>query len=84
MDILTPLCFIGMGVGLGILVSAKLISHFLETHRSRAISFILGLIVGSSAMLIPVNANYDLMIVITSILTFILGVVVLSVIERLI
>ncbi len=73
MDILVPLCFVGIGVVLGIILSAKVCEYFLENYRPSFLSFILGLIIASSIVLIPFTAHYDFGIIITSLLAFIFG-----------
>jgi len=73
MNVLIPLCFIGIGVILGIVLSAKVCDFFLKKNKGAFLSFILGLIIASSLVLIPFSASYDIFVVMTSILAFILG-----------
>ncbi|PKM95976.1 MAG: DUF368 domain-containing protein [Firmicutes bacterium HGW-Firmicutes-1] len=80
--IITPLFFIGIGIILGILISAKLTSYFLANHRRGTVSFILGLIIASAIVLIPYNIPYDGMLIITSLLAFLFGAAVILSIEK--
>ncbi len=73
LEILIPLGFMGIGIILGIVGSAKVCQYFLARSKNQFLSFILGLIIASSLVLIPFNAQYDLFIIITSIFAFILG-----------
>ncbi len=80
--IIIPLFFIGIGVLLGILVSAKLTKTFLEKHRGGTISLILGLIIASTLVLIPQNVAYDGMLIFTSALAFVFGAAIILTIEK--
>ena len=72
--ILIPLIFIALGVGLGIIFSAKLTSFLLKKYKTNTMSFILGLIIMSAIVIFPLKAElYTFGNIITSILTFILG-----------
>lgn len=73
LEILIPLAFMGIGIILGILLSAKVCQYFLAKNKTQFLSFILGLIIASSLVLIPLHVNYTLILVITSVLAFILG-----------
>lgn len=81
-QILIPLSALGVGIGLGILISAKLITYFLKHHRSTTVSFILGLIVASVIALIPFGASYSGPVIITSALAFFLGGGIVALIEK--
>ena len=80
--ILIPLFFIGVGVMLGILFSAKLTQYFLREYRQGTVSFILGLIIASALVLIPRNVTYDGILILTAGLSFIFGAVVIVSIEK--
>ena len=72
--ILIPLIFIALGVGLGIIFSAKLTSFLLKKYKTNTMSFILGLIIMSAIVIFPLKKElYTFGNIITSILTFILG-----------
>lgn len=73
MNILIPLGFMGIGIILGILISAKLCGYFLKKYHRGTLSLILGLIVASSIVLIPFSATYNMSVIITSILALLLG-----------
>lgn len=80
--ILVPLFFIGIGVCLGILVSAKLTQYFLKKHRQGTVSFILGLIIASAFILIPFTVHYDGILILTSALSFLFGAVIIMSVEK--
>lgn len=73
MNILIPLVFIGIGVILGIVLSAKVCDFFIKRYKAGFLSFILGLIIASSLVLIPFDASYDVMIIISSLIAFVFG-----------
>jgi putative membrane protein len=81
-DTLLPLGFICIGIFLGILISAKLTDHFLSTNRGNTISLILGLIIASAIILIPLNSLTGLMTISTSIVAAIVGGVIVIYIEK--
>lgn len=72
--ILIPLIFIALGIGLGIIFSAKLTSFLLKKYKTNTMSFILGLIIMSAIVIFPLKKElYTFGNVITSVITFILG-----------
>ncbi len=73
--ILIPLMLIAIGVGLGIIASAKLTNYLLKNHKVNTMSFILGLILASAVIIFfPIKTElYTLVGIITSIITFIIG-----------
>lgn len=74
MKILIPLAFIAIGVGLGIIFSAKLTSFLLKNYKTNTMSFILGLIIMSAIVIFPLKKElYTFGNIITSVITFILG-----------
>lgn len=73
LDIIIPLGFMGIGIVLGILLSAKVCQFFLKRSKGQFLSFILGLIIASSLVLIPFSAQYNLFVIATSIFAFVLG-----------
>ena len=74
MKILIPLIFIALGVGLGIIFSAKLTSFLLKKYKTNTMSFILGLIIMSAIVIFPLKKElYTFGNIITSVITFILG-----------
>ena len=64
-----------------IILSAKLTTYLLNKHRTGTMSFILGLILMSAITIIPLKW-YDVITVITSILTFILGATLVTLLEK--
>lgn len=76
LNILIPLCFIGIGVIIGIILSAKVCDYFIKRYKAGFLSFILGLIIASSLVLIPFTASYDLMVIISSVLSLAFGGVI--------
>ena len=73
LDILFPLGFMGIGILLGIVLSAKVCDYMIKNHKAPFLSFILGLIIASSLVLVPFNASYDVMMIITSALSCLFG-----------
>lgn len=74
MKILIPLIFIALGIGLGIIFSAKLTSFLLKKYKTNTMSFILGLIIMSAIVIFPLKKElYTFGNIITSVITFILG-----------
>ena len=72
--ILIPLVFIALGIGLGIIFSAKLTSFLLKKYKTNTMSFILGLIIMSAIVIFPLKKElYTFGNIITSVITFILG-----------
>lgn len=81
-NIIIPLFFIAIGIALGIILSAKITSYCLEKYRSQTMSLILGLIVASSIVLIPLS-GYSGLVCVLSVFAFILGGVIVFGIEKL-
>jgi len=81
-NILIPLFFIGIGVILGIILSAKLVQYYLREHRRNTVSIILGLIIASAIVLIPKDIQYDATLMITSALAFLFGAIVILSVEK--
>lgn len=83
MKILIPLAFIAIGVGLGIIFSAKLTSFLLKKYKTNTMSFILGLIIMSAIVIFPLKKElYTFGNIITSVITFILGGVLIVLLEK--
>lgn len=76
LDVLMPLGFMGIGIALGIVISAKLCSYFTKTHKAGFLSLILGLIVASSLVLIPFDVSYNITLVVTSFASMVFGGVI--------
>lgn len=70
--VLIPLIFIALGVGIGIIISAKLTTYLLEKYRTKTMSLILGLVLMSGIVIIPLK-GYDIVTIISSIICFAIG-----------
>lgn len=84
-NILAPLAIMGIGIVIGIVASAKMTKFLLEkseTSRINTLSLILGLVVASSFVLIPIT-TYTTNTVIVSIITFMIGAFMVFGLERL-
>lgn len=82
-DVLISLVFIGIGVVLGIVTSAIVTNAAMKKNKSATLSFILGLIIASSIVLIPLNVTYDLMMIFTCLLAAAFGGVIVWALHRL-
>jgi len=82
LKILIPLVFIALGVGLGIIISAKITNYLLKNFKQNITSFIIGLIIMSSIIILP-TSGYNLVNILTSILMFILGSIIVISFDRL-
>lgn len=71
-NVLIPLIFIAIGVGIGIIISAKLTTYLLDKHRAKTMSLILGLVLMSGIVIIP-TSGYNTITLISSIICFIIG-----------
>lgn len=80
--VIIGLICIAIGVGLGIILSAKLTSFLLKKFKRGTMSFILGLIIMSAIVIIPLK-GYDVVTLITSILAFLVGGGVVILLEKL-
>lgn len=77
LQILIPLVFIALGVGIGIIFSAKFTNYLLKNHKRNTMSFIIGLIIISSIIILP-TSGYNLVNILTSILMFGLGTIIVT------
>ncbi len=84
MDILIPLAVMGVGILLGVIASAKLTTFALKKNRQATLSFILGLIIASSIVLIPIQVSYDFPLIITSLLSFIFGGAIVTLLDKIV
>ena len=73
LDILIPLGFMGIGILIGIVLSAKFCDYMIKHNKAPFLSFILGLIIASSLVLIPLHVHYDVILIITSALSCLFG-----------
>jgi putative membrane protein len=72
-NILIPILIFGIGACLGIVVGSKVISFLLKKQKDYTMSFIFGLVIMSIIAIIPFDAIYDTITIITSILSFLFG-----------
>ncbi|MBQ9986990.1 MAG: DUF368 domain-containing protein [Erysipelotrichales bacterium] len=82
-NVLIPLAAIALGIVLGIILSSKVTSYCLEKYRARTMSFILGLIIASSVVLIPLQ-SYTLTLGVTCVASFLVGGAIILGIEKLV
>lgn len=80
--VLIPLIFIGIGVGIGIIGSAKLTTYLIKNYKEKTMSLILGLVFMSGIVIIPVS-GYNLGIIISSIICFVLGSIAILLFNKL-
>ncbi len=83
MNILIPIGFMAVGILVGIAVSSKITAYCLDRFHSKTMNFIMGLVVASTLVLIPLGAAYNLTTVISSIITLVLGGGIIFVLEKL-
>lgn len=82
LDVLIPLGFLGVGIALGIVVSAAVTSIAMKKNKIATLSFILGLIIASSIVLIPFNVSYDLMLIVTCAVSLAFGGIVVFLLNK--
>ncbi|MDF9838788.1 MULTISPECIES: DUF368 domain-containing protein [unclassified Breznakia] len=83
MDVIIPLGFMGIGIVLGIVLCGKLMKFCLDKFHGVSMNFILGLVVASTIVLIPIHAEYDVFVIVTSIVGLLLGGVLVFALEKL-
>lgn len=81
LNILIPLVFMAIGIGIGIVVSAVITNYLLKHHKRNTMSVILGLIIASAIAIIPTE-GYNFLNSITSIITFFLGAFVIYMFDK--
>ncbi len=81
-DVLIPIGFMGVGILVGIALSSKLTSYCLSKFHSKTMNFILGLVVSSTIVLIPLNVEYNLVTISSSLVTLLVGGAVVFGLER--
>lgn len=83
LKILIPLCFIAIGIGLGIIISSKLSSYLLKNFKKKTMSFILGLVLMSAIVIFPLKSElYNLVNILTSIVTLMIGGSLILILEK--
>ena len=83
LQILIPLAFMGVGILLGIVASSKITGYCLKHFHNITIYFILGLVIASSIVLIPLDATYDMMTIISCFITMLVGGIIVVMLEKL-
>ncbi len=81
-NIIIPILFIGIGILIGVVGSAKVTSWLLNNYRRETMSLIIGLIIASSLVLIPFDITYDISLLITYILSFLGGGLIITTVEK--
>ncbi len=79
--VILPILIIGIGAGLGIIISSILTNYLLKNHKTNTMSLILGLVIASGFAIIP-TAGYDLITTLTSILSFLIGGLIIYLFEK--
>lgn len=82
LEILIPLAFIGIGILIGIVLSAKMINWLLKNYKTKTLSFIFGLILMSSMSIIPIDEKYSLLTLVTSILSLLFGGIIVTFLDK--
>lgn len=82
LDVIIPLGFMGVGILLGIVISSKVTGYYLEKFHQLTIYFILGLVIASSIVLIPLGVNYDMFTIITSAGALVFGGIIVLLLEK--
>jgi len=72
-NILISIVFFGIGTLLGIIIGAKTITYLISKYKSYTMSLIIGLIVMSSIVLIPIDIHYNISISLSSLASFLFG-----------
>ena len=81
-EVTIPIAFIAIGIIIGIIFSAKITAWLLTHYRRQTMSIILGLIIMSSLILIPLNVEFDGLLILSSIVWFLFGGLVITTIEK--
>ncbi len=83
-NVLIPLAFMAFGILTGIVLSSKLTAFALNKSRKATMSLIFGLVIASCIMIIPFDASYDIMTIVTSAVALVIGGGVVLGIEKLV
>lgn len=81
LKIFFPLGFIALGVLLGIVLSSMLLNKLIKLNKVNLMSFIIGLIIMSSIIIIP-TSGYNITNIITGIISFLFGGAIVICIEK--
>lgn len=80
-NILIPLVFMAIGIGIGIIISAVVTNYLLKHFKRNTMSFIFGLIIMSAIVIIP-TSGYTIANSITSVITFLFGAFVIYLFDK--
>lgn len=81
LNILIPLVFMAIGIGIGIIISAVITNYLINHFKRNTMSFIFGLIIMSAIAIIP-TSGYTVVNSITSVITFLLGALVIYIFDK--
>lgn len=81
LNILIPLAFMAVGIGIGIVISAVVTNYLIKHSKRNTMSFIFGLIIMSAIVIIP-TSGYTVISTITSIITFLFGALVIYIFDK--
>ncbi len=81
-NVIIPLLFMGAGILFGIALSSKLTKFCLEKSHQTTMNFILGLVVASSVVLIPIHVQYDFMMILSCVVALAIGGVIVLLLEK--
>lgn len=81
-EIFIFLGFIGIGVLIGIVIASIINKKCMSINPKATSSFLLGLVVASTIVLIPINVAYDIPVILGSIVAFIIGAIIVYFIEK--
>lgn len=82
LNVVVPLCFLAIGILLGILLAARLIQTAMAKNARVTLSFLLGLILASTILLIPFDVSYNMSTIMTCLFAFGFGGIVVYLIEK--
>lgn len=82
LDVLVPLFFMGIGILLGIVLSSKITGYCLAKFHQATMNVILGLVVASSIVLIPINVSYTFGLIISCAGALLIGGVIVLLLEK--
>lgn len=80
-NILIPLIFMAIGIIIGIVISAVITNYLLKHFKRNTMSLIFGLIIMSAIVIIP-TSDYTVINSIASIITFLLGALVIYIFDK--
>lgn len=81
-EIIVPIIVIALGIIIGIITSAKVITWLLNNYRKELMSFITGLILMSALILIPFNVTYPVTLILSSFISLLGGGLIMIMINK--